>query len=71
MYIYIYIYIYTYGVRFDRFDFRTFRYVGLDIASMFPQAGPSMLSQVRVWCFGFDRFDAVSVSMYTRIIAAL
>ena len=33
------------------------------IALIIPQAGPSMLSQVRVWYFGLDRFDFVSVSI--------
>ena len=69
VYIYIYIHIFKEpfaslglgqcGLRFDRFDFRTVRYLGFDIASTFPQAGTNMLSQVRVLRFGFDRFGFV------------
>ena len=33
------------------------------MASIFPQAGPSMLLQVRVRRFGFDRFDLASASI--------
>ena len=51
------------GLRFDRFDFRMVWYGGFDVASIFPQGGPSMLLQVKVRRFGFGRIDVVSVSM--------
>ena len=41
---------------FDRFDFRMVWYFGFDVVSIFPQAGPSMLLQVRVRCLGFGGF---------------
>ena len=39
---------------FDRCHSNTFRHFGFDIASMFPQAGPSMLLQVRVRLWGLS-----------------
>ena len=46
--------------RFDRFDFETVRYFGFDVASIFRARNPFWTKLV-VTCFGFDRFDNVSV----------
>ena len=54
--------------RFDRFDFDTVRYFGLDIASIFRAPNQCWTRCLHLaTClrerFGFDRFDCVSVSI--------